>query len=1285
MPRRPFPGLCALVVVLAAGQRAGADPTPAVPSLTPDQQKLLATMDADLAKDVVELAEQAQKWKTRLEAIRKRAELRAKAAQGLLDDDLKELKGLQAETPTQLLLEMAEVLKKRSPKVAQQVKFVEQLQAKIKEAEEAAKNARFDPKTYFDLDEEDFRAEVRDLALAAAGQALLKSVDKDLFGILDQLRHPAQFARAFVETELKKNYLNKPYPVGDVTFTLAQQDFTKSVFSADANLTLVVAYKAAGVELKAAGLYFRYAPGKLPEPVLDHVKVEATGVDALANKALKSLGDELPDIGLPIKITNPKVTDFDPKNGAKGGSLSFGVVVGLDDSLGFGSADLAKITAAVVVSAKGKVEVTGLGGTIKGQLPIGTTGLILDGGTIALKGKEKTVTIGTFICPATGGKEGISLDVALTFGFPIGKTGLAYKGALVLARKEVLGTIDGVITKEKVTGNFESAAGLPFRLKKCKFELNREALTASGTVEALYGAGNIVADLYEGFDGNGRFTVSEKFEIAKAVKTEASLAGSHTPGFKKIRLDGVLTVDVEAQPLGTFGAVVHITATNDPRPVVQGTATVGDVTVEFKAANFGGVYDALKAALLQKRDALYKYLADREKGARQYAADREKALDNWVYQNASKYGVDALRIDHGGPIDTMLGQKSQQLKNAGKQLADWRDTAGQDLAHVGHQAGKEAGNLAQGVSDFASNPVSTVSQVFGFRGLGLIGDTPAAQARGAPVRVGKVGGANAGFELAGLDVDQAIREHVKDVDKLVQDAASRARVTARLDKVLTGIENEHVHKARHARTGQASELRVRFDRATAHPDGAADAVITFAVQVNSFKHALDVHKTFAKPTTASDMHIGEIRLKGVYGAGRPKVEVSLPKLKNVSEWDADAVVRDHLTQLVHRLLGADVGGRFEERLLALHNATDEPLKVWVQFERHGKDGWGWLPDGHGPDKRAYSFTIPAKKTLSLRTPNGMVAGRTARVWAESESGRVWVRNHRTDLQLVDEKDETGATRYFADTMEHYVYTFTASDAPRTFRERVVAVKNASTVPALVHAAALSRDPDGKETWDATRPGGLLVEPGATVKIRQANGWLLRGSEAKVWAEAEKGQQPHWAQHRTAAVTQVGPKGYNSRSLGTYLYVLEPAGRPGGPAGPDATELRIPADAGGQPVPPPVKPPPMPPVKPPPPMPPVKPPPPVPPPVALVAVPNVTGVSLDVAKKRLEDAGLTFAVVVGRDQVPVERHEPLRKGWHVAKQSHPASEKPDVKKGTTITCTFERDPPKPVRRDNPSPE
>src|SRR5262249_29986238 len=152
----------------------------------------------------------------------------------------------------------------------------------------------------------------------------------------------------------------------------------------DANIAIVLEYPSLGKELQATGLYFKYQKNGLPLPVLDKLKVKASAWDALT-AGLTSLGGEIPDIGLPIKVIEP------PKfGGKKPGSVSFKVRIGLDSFFG-ADTDVLKMDLGVTVYPGSKrVDLDGpMKATIPGQVAIGTSGLFLFDNTVTLQPKDK--------------------------------------------------------------------------------------------------------------------------------------------------------------------------------------------------------------------------------------------------------------------------------------------------------------------------------------------------------------------------------------------------------------------------------------------------------------------------------------------------------------------------------------------------------------------------------------------------------------------------------------------------------------------------------------------------------------------------------------------------------------------------------------------------------------------------------------------------------------------------------------------------------------------------------
>ncbi len=1074
------------------------------------QVDLLQQLSPDSAGAIVDLAQKAEAWKKEIDALRKVVQA-IKGGTNLLS-----VKQAQAEAIDKIFV-VAETLAKQTPAVQQVVGLNDKLRKRLDAVKSQIDAIKYNANIAPDIEEADFRKLATSIIRAKEAAAILGDLQSAL-ALIEAARNPSQFVQTFMN-QLKTNYFNKPYTIGDVQFTISQQDFTRSLFSPDANVQISVQYSG-GWKVSATGLYFRYKKGQLPEPVFNKVKLQKPSLQGLIAQGLKSLGDELPAFG-PVTIKSVDATDFD--GSGKGGDLRVKLEIGLGQLSDVGLDKLPSLSGTVILHANGKVEVGEIGAKMALTPPIelGTSGLLIESVDMSLKPKDKKpVTLGVTISTVAGGSETLSAEIQASFGFPITKTGLSYKGTLKLGRTTTLATVWGEITSKHLTVNMEASIEGAGTLT-AKGELNKQGLTAKANF-TIFGIQVANSDLFLGTNGSGRFSISESISLGSEVKADTSLSGSFSPGFRKVVLEGSMSLDVDGGIFGTLSAAVDVYAVLAPAPRIDVTGHVGDFSVQFTIKNFGELYGALKDAIGKAGAQLYKDLAKAEQELSKYAAQRAQALNNAIASEAKKLHIDKISVDGGGPIDQALGKASK----------------------FGHQAEDGAAHANSVLNNIVSNPVgsasgviSNPSKIWGGRGLGLTDATHS-------LRIGRMSGDHAGFHQGGLDLTDDIGKAAEKLHQQLDQAAQRARLTLRFQALLQQIDKATIHKSQHARSGDIAELRVRFDRALAIPTSNDEVVLTFAIQSVGFRYHVDPRgNKSTKPVSNGEFHTGQIVFTGLSGKNKPHYEIKLPPFHTTSLWNVGTLIHDQLDALVKKFMPSAITEVPQaQRKLAIHNLTNEPITLFVQLESQVGNAWKWLPSGEGPEKEALVFHIPAGKTVQLhqRSGDAGLAGRKARIWGESAAGHIWNKYLKTDLALVDEKGGS----YLADGVESFVFTLSAPTGPRVLHERTVSVHNDTPVKLLVHGESLLFGP--KPEWDATS-GGVLVEPGKTVALHQKAGWMLRGVETRIWAEDEKGEHFRWTAHKQVAVKQTDAQGYRDQTIGSFVYVFTTPGKANTPA------------------------------------------------------------------------------------------------------------------------------------------
>ena len=109
--------------------------------------------------------------------------------------------------------------------------------------------------------------------------------------------------------------------------------------------------------------------------------------------------------------------------------------------------------------------------------------------------------------------------------------------------------------------------------------------------------------------------------------------------------------------------------------------------------------------------------------------------------------------------------------------------------------------------------------------------------------------------------------------------------------------------------------------------------------------------------------------------------------------------------------------------LRIENLTGEKLRVFVQFRAlNERNEWVWLPADPAESNRGLRYSYDVSESAILEDAAGKVRASRVRIWAESDSGKVWTTNKTDDFWLIPE-DTSGQRRYYAAGMRTALYTF----------------------------------------------------------------------------------------------------------------------------------------------------------------------------------------------------------------------------------------------------------------------
>jgi hypothetical protein len=115
---------------------------------------------------------------------------------------------------------------------------------------------------------------------------------------------------------------------------------------------------------------------------------------------------------------------------------------------------------------------------------------------------------------------------------------------------------------------------------------------------------------------------------------------------------------------------------------------------------------------------------------------------------------------------------------------------------------------------------------------------------------------------------------------------------------------------------------------------------------------------------------------------------------------------------------------FTRRYVKVYNGTDELLSVRLQFHTLSANlNWVWLPADPKRSDQALVRHLKPGEAAYLSHDRKWVEAARIRVWAQARGGTVWQGFRREDVWLVQERDEHGLRRYYAERMDTYTVAF----------------------------------------------------------------------------------------------------------------------------------------------------------------------------------------------------------------------------------------------------------------------
>ena len=523
--------------------------------------------------------------------------------------------------------------------------------------------------------------------------------------------------RSFLSDEIQQ-WLKEPRTVDGVTFQILSRP-SGSLFAAPSGpgggMKIEISYQQ-DITGIVDGVYFLYkaGPASSNRPI-DFVTIRmsanapATSLAAtVATNAAARLLGLVPDFGLPIKLKgNSAIVLPNPAGFTKPPTLQVGIEVsvpGFEGALGDATLEIAPDGTAKIKDFQGITI------PVVPPFPLGTTAFFIIAGGFSYDGQTNTLGLKVQISP--GAQSIVVLDIDTDIALPLDPAkGITLTGRLLVDNEDIAGAechisgseLSGRLTVPDKGQNANPPPGLSDILTAdFQVKLDQSGLTADG-IAVIYKVIHLNLDLLMAFGGPGSFKSSSRIGI-DGINGTSTLSATYTKGFKQIELATTIFTEVDLKIFKTDANVeIHASyGRNTPEtPATVNVRALGIDPIQMSIMLSDLTLDKIITALCANTDKLLKNVA---KAAARWEADKKDLLAKWeshwrdtLHDQAQKWGIAALSVDNGGPIDKLLGGLATDGKRGGQWLETVWDTDTGDA------------------SEFINNPVGELKKLRGPR------------------------------------------------------------------------------------------------------------------------------------------------------------------------------------------------------------------------------------------------------------------------------------------------------------------------------------------------------------------------------------------------------------------------------------------------------------------------------------------------------------------------------------------------------------------------------------------